>query len=267
MLGNLAQGGHVYLGIRKIRSAGRSSGSIEVTLPAQLQTLEGIECKLIVRDGPNPEIVFHPDLGAAQSLFHELWHTVCQCLEAIGEPGDFAPADFALALFAPSHWQERPPLAYMDALIVLRQREAQEQASLHALCRLLTFLAVAAAYRLELQGKFALAFGDALAYVLTGISVGLGTDFERGMAYRTFWNSDQAQSAPATPLYHHLCRPTLGGPDRSIQEQIQSGFRRVYEQMRTWQDWPETYANDREKWYRALTIEMGVNISVLKRIT
>jgi len=95
----------LYLGTRRIRSAGRTSGSIEITLPVQLQVLEGAECRLMVRDGSRPEIVLQPDLSAAQSLFYELWQKLGLGLREVDEIGDFSPADFTLALFPPRHWQ------------------------------------------------------------------------------------------------------------------------------------------------------------------
>lgn len=182
----------MYLGTRRIRSAGRTSGSIEVTLPPQLQGLEGMECRLTVRDGPRPEIVLQPDLSAAQTLFERLWEKLRLGLSQVDEIGDFSPADFTLTLFPPGHWQERPPLAYADALAVLRQPGKRNGHAPEALTRLLTFLAVAGGYRLGLEGALALAFGDALAYLITGTSAGLGTDFERGMAHRICWGEDRA---------------------------------------------------------------------------
>jgi hypothetical protein len=238
----------MYLTTRRIRSAGRTSGSIEITLPADLQVLEGVECRLMVRDGPCPEIVLQPDLSAAQTLFHTLWQKLRLGLGEIDELGDFSPADFTLTLFPPHHWQERPPLACADALAVLRQRAGQADRESETLTRLLAFLAVAAGYRLGLKGTLALAFGDAVAYLITGTSAGLGTDFERGMAHRTFWSEGRAQS--------------LGSPfDDRIWEQARPGFRRVYDQFHTWQENPEAYAAAREKWYRALAVEMGMRIS------
>jgi hypothetical protein len=239
----------VYLATRRIRSAGRTSGSIEVTLPAQLQVLEGVDCCLIVRDGPRPEIVLQPDLSAAQALFQELWQKLGLGLGEIDEIGDFSPADFTLALFPPHHWQECPPLAYADALIVLRQRAGRESREPEALTRLLAFLAVAAGYRLGLEGALALALGDAVGYLITGIPVGLSTDFERGMAHQILWGKGRAEQPLGSPF------------DDQVWRQARPGLRRVYDQFRTWQEDPENHSAAREKWYRALTVEMGMQVS------
>ena len=263
------------LGMRKIRSAGRTSGSIEITLPALLQFLEGVECRLVVRDGPRPEIVLQTDLSPAQDLLQELWQKLRQGLGEIEDLGDFSPADFSLALFPPRHWQERPPLAYADALAVLQYRKGSgtpqhaggNGRTPEALVRLLAFLAVAAAYRLGLEAALALAFGDAVAYLITGASAGLGTDFERGMAHRAFWGNAPPPQTLASAVWSD---PDLEGTqDRPLSslftdrvwERARPGLQRVYEQFRAWQKNPEAYAVARKMWYRALMIEMGARTS------
>ncbi len=237
----------MYLGTRRVRSAGRTSGSIEVTLPTQLQDLEGVDCRLIVRDGPRPEIVLQPDLSAAQALFHRLWQSLCLGLGEIEEIGDFSFAHFAMTFLPPGHWQERPPLAYADALSVLRWRAGQANGEPEGLSRLLAFLAVALGHRLGLKDAFALAFGVAVTYLMTGNSLGLGTDFERGMAYRLF-----TDEGCATQGAHFL----FGD---GAWRQAQPGLRRVFHQFCLWQDNPQVYALARERWYRALSVEMGVH--------
>jgi hypothetical protein len=193
--------------------------------------------------------VLQPDLSAAQALFDRLWEKLGVGLGGIDELGDFCPADFTLALFPRRHWQERPPLAYADALTVLRQRAGQQDRGPEALTRLLAFLAVAAGGRFGLKGALALAFGDAVAYLITGTPAGLGTDFERGMAHRIFWGEGLVQQPLGSPF------------DDQVWQQARPGLRRVYDQFRTWQENPEVYASAREKWYRALTMEMGVQVS------
>lgn len=242
----------MYLGTRSIRSAGRTSGSIEITLPATLQVLEGVPCRLMVRDGPRPEIMLQPDLSAAQALFRTLWQKLRLGLGEVEELGDFSPGDFTLALFPPRHWQERPPLAYLDALAVLHQQAGRAHHGADALTRLLAFLAVAAGNRLSLNGALALAFGDAVAYLITGTPAGLGTDFERGMAHRIFWGEERAQPLASSAF------------DEQVWQQARPGLRRLYDQFRAWQEDPDAYAAARQKWYRALTVEMGVLASTVE---
>lgn len=233
----------MYLTTRKIRSAGRSSGSIEITLPADLQILQGIECRLTIRDGVRPEIVLQPELSAAQSVFRSLWQLVRSGLSEIDDIDDFSPLDFNLTLFPANHWQERPPLAWADALAVLRDRQAGRDSS--EVARLISFLTQVAGSRLGLTSQLALAFGDATAYLITHHTAGLGTDFERGMAHRAFWNGEHPSVTPSplSPEVWVLARP---------------GLRRVYQQFREWQDKPATYAGARENWYRALSVEVGM---------
>ncbi len=239
----------MYLGIRKVRSAGRTSGSIEVTLPTQLQSLEGVECRLMVRDGTRPEIVLQPDLSSAQALFHTLWQRLRLGLGEVGEIGDFSLSDFTLTLFPPPHWEERPPLAYGEALDVLRQWTGPGNHASESLARLVACLAVAAGYRLGLKDPLALAFGDAVAYLIAGASAGLGTDFERGMAHRLLWGEGRAQ------------QPLGSAFDGQVWQQAQLGLRQVYDQFRTWQENPDAYTSAREKWYRGLEVEMQGQVS------
>jgi hypothetical protein len=240
----------VYLGSRRIRSAGRTSGSIEVTLPVELEVLEGVECRLIVRDGPRPEIVLQPDVSAAVALFHDLWQKLRVGLGEIAEIGEFSSGDFSMAFFPPAHWQERPPLAYADALVVLQERGRARAESRHrgAATRLLAFMAVAAAYRLGLTGSLALGFGESVAYLITGTAAGLGADFERSMAHLIFWGDSGPQRAGSLL-------------SDEVWQQARPGLKRVYDQFSAWQEHPEAYAEARERWHKALAVEVGVRIS------
>jgi len=264
----------MHLGTRRIRSAGRTSGSVEITLPTMLQVLEGTNCLLIVRDGPRPEIVLQPDLAAAQDLFQTLWQKIQVGLGEIGELSDFSLADFTPTFFPLQHWQERPPLSYADAMIIMHnirgehpiqqqgQRISSSSSHFHngknhsagdprssgggedALTRVLAAFVVNAGYHLGLQGRFALAFGDSLAYLVTGNPTSLGADFERGIAHRLFWGEDCLPQ----PFSHPF--------DDGAWLQARPGFRRVFNQFLTWQETPTTCTVARDQWYRALTAEL-----------
>ncbi len=237
----------MHLGTRKIRSAGRSSGSIEITLPTDLRAFEGVACHVIVRDGARPEIVLQPDLSSLHALFRSLWQNLRLGFEAVGEIGDFSLGDYNLTLLRPRQWQSRPPLVYADALLVSRWHGGARDEAPEALCRLLAFLAMGAAARLDLTESLIPAFGDAITYLMTGSSPNLGTDFERGMAHRMLWGKDSAQP--------------LGSPfERCVWERAQSALNRVYEKFRAWERDPDAYEKAREKWYRALTLEMSASI-------
>lgn len=243
----------MYLGTRTIRSAGRTSGSIEITLPPQLHRLNGLQCRVAVRDGSRPEIVVEPNLAAARELYEILWQKLGLGLDEAERLGPFSPFDFTLTLFPVPHWRDRPPLAYVDALAVLRDPNAESDESREALPRLLASLASGAGHEMGLEGSFALAFGDALAYLLTGTSPGLGTDFERAMAHRLFWGGANA-------------RPPLGSPfDDGVWREARPGLRRVYDQFHAWEGSPNLYHEAREQWYRALRLEMGVWTSSPRR--
>jgi hypothetical protein len=181
-----------------------------------------------------------------------LWQRLATGLGEIGDLGDYAATDYALALFPPTHWQERPPLAYADAFTVQAapfsarsDGSAAVGAPYESLARLLLSRTTVAGQHLGLGPALALAFGDAVAYVVTDVAAGMGTDFERGMAHRLFWEGRRRQSF-GSPLAEHSWR------------EARPAFRRVYEQFRTWQRGADTYANARAQWYRGLALEMGV---------
>jgi len=232
------------LGSRRIRSAGRSSGSIEITLPVKLEVLAGVECRFVLRDGPRPEIVLRPDVSAVQALLHDLWGKLRVGLRSIGEIGEFSPWDFTLALFPSDLPRRRPPLAYADGFVALRGSDGADRRRGEALARLLSYMGVAVAERLGLEGSFAVGFGESLAYVMTGTPADLGAGFERAMARRAFWG-DAAAPRAGPPLSDEVWREAT------------AGLRRIYEQFRAWQEEPEAYVRARSRWHRALALEAG----------
>ena len=233
----------MYLSMSKIRSAGRTSGSIEITLPPVLQPLTGLGCRVVVRDGLQPEIVLQPDFADAWSALEVLWEKLSLALGSNESVGDLAPSTFMLSLLPPRHSQRGLPLAYSDLVILNRRSENQADGELESLARVLSVLAAAIARDLGLEQSFALGFGDAVAYVLTQVSVGFGTDFERSMATSL---SRQAHFRPRLPVSPF---------DDEFWLECEPALRRIYERFRSWQGKPAGYKTAQQQWYRALQCE------------
>ena len=233
----------MHLGTGKIRSAGRTSGSIEITLPPPLQSLTGLTCRVLVRDGLYPEIVLLPDFAEAWSYLEVLWKQLSRTLGANGATGRFTPGTFTLTLLPPRHSQRGLPLAYSDLVQLARSGEHCGQDEIEALVRVLSVLAASIAGDLGLDQAFALGFGDAVAYVVTQQSAGFGTDFERSMA------------ASLSRQAHFTRRAVIAPFDDDFWLECEPALRRIHEQFRSWQGKPERYEAMRQQWYRALQFE------------
>jgi hypothetical protein len=198
---------------------------------------------VVVRDGLQPEIVLQPDFADAWSSLEALWDKLSLALGSNDSIGEFTPSAFTLTLLPPRHSQRGLPLAYSDLVTLSRRDESRSKGEREALARVLSVLAAAIARDLGLDQAFALGFGDAMAYVITQVSVGFGTDFERSMAASL---SRQAHFSPRMPVspfddeFWHECEPAL---------------RRIHEQFRSWQGKPERYEAAQQQWYRALQCE------------
>jgi hypothetical protein len=227
----------------RIRSAGRTSGSIEITLPPALQPFTGVGCRVVMRDGLQPEIVLQPDFSDAWSLLETLWEKLALALGSAGPIGELAPSAFMLTLLPPRLSQRGLPLAYSDLVTLSKSGEAGAEVGSEALARVLSVLAAAIARELGLEQTFALAFGDAVAFVVTQVSAGYGTDFERSMAASL---SRQAQFRPRLPFSPF---------DDEFWLECGPALRRIHEQFRSWQSKPEGYEAAQQQWYRALQCE------------
>ena len=108
------------IGIRRIRSAGRDSGSIEITLPPELTALENVRCAILVRDGARPEIVLQPELTPAALIFARIWSRLHTLLAWVGDIGDFPSTEVEAVLLPPQTHPlavgARPTLVYSYAL-------------------------------------------------------------------------------------------------------------------------------------------------------
>jgi len=223
---------------RKVRSSGRTSGSIEITLPPEMQALEGIECRLMLCDGARPEIVIRPDVSMAEVVFEDLWDRLRIAFAQIGDIGAFTLSDFTVSFLPPRHWNERPPLSYRDALTIYRANQGQFEKDNSGLSHLITFLTVSAAYRLGLQNRYALVFGVMVGYLVSGMHASHGIDFEQDAILQLFNEHDNSMLVPLSGRF-----------DTERWEQAQAGFKRIYNQGCTWQADPSAYELDRNQWW------------------
>lgn len=82
--------GHV--GSRKVRSAGKKSGSVELTLPSVFAALEGVPCDISVKSAEgNPVIELRPRGAPLENLLDGAWSAMQRGL--YGEDGRDLPAD------------------------------------------------------------------------------------------------------------------------------------------------------------------------------
>jgi len=239
----------MQLAKRNIRSSGRNSGSIEITLPVELAVLEGVPCQVGLRDGLLPEIVLQPDLCDIVPVFETLWDRLGLGLENVGAIGDFAEADYALGLFPEAKWAVRPSLAYADGLLIRRSCEVELDVgsrALEAFARLVESMMAVAGGRLGLSDGLAVLFGNQVAYLLSGGAITARDAFMGGFA----------SHAIASPFAAGGSRAKLlsAAPWRDAQPELA----RLYDQFATWDDEPESLAKTREHWYRARRFEARV---------
>jgi len=148
------------LGARSIRSAGAGSGSIEVTLPAALRDLQGVSCRIALRDGLRPEIVLMPDLRTARAAFARLWANLTNALHLPHIELPLGELGLALLAGQPTTAQ----LAWVDGLALA----GAPPHSATALARCLRAMAAWLAPRLDIAPCLAGNFAAAVAHAVAG---------------------------------------------------------------------------------------------------
>lgn len=238
-----------HVGSRNIRSAGRGSGSVEITLPVAFSALEGVSCQVELRDSLVPEILLRPNLGFLLSVFEALWDRVALGLEGIGDVGAFSEADYVVGLFAETNLSGRPGLAYEDALRVHRQVQSEEAGggpsciaapSLEAYARMIDGMATVAAGRLGLSIGMAVLFGNQTAYAATGASVAAVDAFARSSLADLSPDIGWCRSDPLDEGAWVRARPRL---------------KELFNRLSDWEDDAAGMHKEREHWYRAHRLE------------
>ena len=236
----------MHFGKRNIRSAGRSSGSVEITLPVELAILEGVACRLSLRDGLVPEIVLQPDLLVVIPVFEKLWSLLRLGLEETGEIADFAEADYGFGLFRTSKLGTRPSLAYTDALLIHRSLATTVDATpqvLEAFARIIESMAAVAGARLGLSSERAALFGNEVACLVSGEMIGARDAFARSLASQSSITSRDTGWCRNVPL------------STDNWHRAQDSLNHVYDQIRSWDNDPAIFTKERELWYRARHFE------------
>lgn len=240
----------MHFGRRNVRSAGRGSGSVEITLPVELAVLEGATCRFELRDGLAPEIVLLPDLRFLVPIFETVWARLGLGLELVGEIGEFSEGDYVLGLFPSAGAMGRPGLAYADALLVERDlrpgdRTAIEERirALEAFARVIESMATVAGARLGLSTAIAALFGNQIAFVVTGAPIGAVDAFARSSLSDVSAEVGWCRSNPLGEASWVSAQTRLAG---------------VYDRFAAWDGDPATMAKERELWYRARRFETHV---------
>ena len=235
------------LGDRIIRSAGRNSGSIEITLPVRLMVLQGVMCRIELRDGIAVEVVLHPDFNALLPVFDAAWSLLAQSLKTVDDIGEFWEGDYVLGLFPETQQSDRPILAYADALAVQCSYNGDDQGKpgtirpvLEAFSRIIESLATVVGLRLGLSAQTAAMFGNQLAFAASGAATGIIDAFARGSildaSAEVGWCRD---------------RPWAEETWITAQPRIES----ILDRCVAWDKEPGLFAAQRQLWYQARRLE------------
>ncbi len=107
------------LGTRQIRTSGKGSGSIELTLPSDLRDLVGLPCRVLLRDGLRPEIALQPDLGRAVAGFTRVWQAMLAAILPDRADQPLQLGAFVLGLQPGMSGGDRPYLCWRDGLVLM----------------------------------------------------------------------------------------------------------------------------------------------------
>ncbi|MBK1662552.1 hypothetical protein [Paracraurococcus ruber] len=231
------------LGTRSIRSAGLGSGSIEVTLPASLRALQGLPCRIALRDGHRPEIALTPDLGPARAAFARL---AALLDDALGlPPAPLGIADFTLSLHSHGAAAPRPRLAWADGLALV----APPPQAMDAVARTLRGLGQHAAGRLGLADTLAPGFGAALAWAVTGRVADAADQPACDIAAAAL--AEGGITGPAGP------DGPANGFDPALWAQAAPRLRRLLALHQDWSTHPQHHAAYAEAWRRGVACELS----------
>ena len=245
------------LGVRQIRTSGKGSGSIELTLPTDLRDLVGLPCRIILRDGSRPDIILQPDLRRAHQAFSEIWQTMATALvHGDAEIPTLPLPAFGFGLHPRSGGGDLPFLCWRDGLALA----APAPHDLYAVSRTLAALGHAMAVILNIDTTLAFAFGAACGYVVSGVlptSDGQeACDIAAVALHVSYPNSNLLGEAgvPAPAAVIAAC--AAGIADEIFWRHATPLLAAVVDLFTEWTADPSSRAALRAAWRRGRTIEM-----------
>lgn len=236
----------MQFGTRKIRSSGRGSGSVEITLPVDLAVLEGVPCGIELRDGLMPEVVLRLEFGPLTALFEAAWQRLALGFEGVDDIGVFSESDYVLGLFAERGLPGKPCLAYADALVAGQAMERDgtdgeaSMRTLEAFARILEAMAAVAGARLDLTPGLAGLLGNQIAFAATGAPVPNLDAFARSALLEV---SGETGWCRGDPLSEDRWRAA------------QADLKRLYLRIAEWNQDDTRLETARDHWYRARRVE------------
>lgn len=157
-----------------------------------------------------------------------VWEEIRASLVLCGDIGDFHPDYFELEDMPRVMWKERPVLP----LSIIRREMELGGAINEVYWNVYEAISIAAALRLGFTGDLAVAFGDALTCLRTGIVAGHGTLAEQCIAQDIF-----------------MTRVEYGTPWDTDYEPIRSQLREIYLRFKAWEADPEAHKREREEFW------------------
>jgi hypothetical protein len=236
------------LGVRQIRTAGKGSGSIELTLPSELRDLVGLPCRITLRDGTRPDLVLQPDLRAPHQAFATMWQKLLAALLPGTEDAPRFPVGaFEFGLQHREGRPDRPFLCWRDGLALA----ADPPHDPAVVARILAAQSRTLAEYLDIGAELAGGFGAACAYLAVG-TVPEADDQEAcdltAASLPLSLRPDEASAAEAceagaaSPAVWHRATPLLAA---------------AADLFAGWTNDPASYAALRAVWRRGRTIELN----------
>jgi hypothetical protein len=240
------------LGVRQIRTAGKGSGSIELTLPSELRDLVGLPCRIILRDGSRPDLVLQPDLRAAHLLFSLVWQRLTACL--VTDDADvprFPVSAFDFGLQRRDARAEKPFLCWRDGLVLAGEPPHEPE----AVARIISAQASALAERLEIGAEHANGFGAACGYLVAGVPAEADEQEARDLAAATLRETARLDDTATV----EACAAGIGSD--IFWQRAAPLLAATADLFAGWTNDPASYDALRAAWRRGRTIELNDNFA------